>query len=308
MDGRLSILGLYEWDSTIFDGMELPKKPFSMPYEDLYIEALPIEKDTLVFSLITELSQFSVAYPNPDMMKRAITAWSRRNVWSWQKLYESYFYKYNPLWNKDGKITNTDTETRDLATTNTNGNTRTLNTRNDHEDTETENATRTDNLTRTDDFRTSDNETVTYGGTSNTVDHAENISDRSVNAFNGGLELAERNEDTGDATSETTRGGSDTTEGTGTNSGTSKNTGTQTNAGTKNSTGNSRDTGTITDSGSGSGTDTGTVKHEYDSYERGNIGVTMTQQLIEADRELYRNNIYDIIIRDFKKEFCILVY
>lgn len=53
-------------------------------------------------------------------------------------------------------------------------------------------------------------------------------------------------------------------------------------------------------------TDTGTVKHE--SWERGNIGVMSTQDLIKQQREVVQFNIYDYIISDFKNRFCLLLY
>lgn len=40
----------------------------------------------------------------------------------------------------------------------------------------------------------------------------------------------------------------------------------------------------------------------------GNIGVTTTQQMIQAERDIDTFNIYDIIIKDFISRFCLLVY
>ena len=40
----------------------------------------------------------------------------------------------------------------------------------------------------------------------------------------------------------------------------------------------------------------------------GNIGVTTSQQMIQAEREVALFNIYDVIISDFKSKFCIGVY
>lgn len=40
----------------------------------------------------------------------------------------------------------------------------------------------------------------------------------------------------------------------------------------------------------------------------GNIGVTTTQQMIEAERNVVKFNIYDYIIDEFKHRFCLLVY
>ena len=47
-------------------------------------------------------------------------------------------------------------------------------------------------------------------------------------------------------------------------------------------------------------THTGTTK--------GNIGVTTTQQMIEAQRNVVAFNIYNYIIDSFKSRFCIMVY
>lgn len=40
----------------------------------------------------------------------------------------------------------------------------------------------------------------------------------------------------------------------------------------------------------------------------GNIGVTTTQQMIEAEREVVRFNLTETIIAEFKQRFCIMVY
>ena len=40
----------------------------------------------------------------------------------------------------------------------------------------------------------------------------------------------------------------------------------------------------------------------------GNIGVTTTQQMIEAEREVVQFSVIEFIADDFKNEFCISVY
>lgn len=72
------------------------------------------------------------------------------------------------------------------------------------------------------------------------------------------------------------------------------------------------DTGTVRDAGSSSDsrtidrdtTDTGTITTEG----AGNIGIMSTQDLIEQQREVSQFNVYDYIIADFKKRFCLMVY
>lgn len=49
-----------------------------------------------------------------------------------------------------------------------------------------------------------------------------------------------------------------------------------------------------------------TIKHS--GHIRGNIGVTTSQQMIQAEREVALFNIYDVIISDFKAKFCIGIY
>lgn len=46
----------------------------------------------------------------------------------------------------------------------------------------------------------------------------------------------------------------------------------------------------------------------YERIEKGNIGVTTTQQMIKEQREVVLFNIVDTIVNDFKRRFCLLIY
>ena len=50
--------------------------------------------------------------------------------------------------------------------------------------------------------------------------------------------------------------------------------------------------------------DNGTITRE----ESGNIGVTMTQEMIQRQRDIVQFNLYDYIARQFIKQFCIQLY
>lgn len=54
--------------------------------------------------------------------------------------------------------------------------------------------------------------------------------------------------------------------------------------------------------------DTDTDKGTITKTRYGNIGVTMAQQMIEADRQVADFSTYRVIAEDFKKEFCVMVY
>ena len=54
--------------------------------------------------------------------------------------------------------------------------------------------------------------------------------------------------------------------------------------------------------------ESGSLDHSLTRTEAGTIGVTMTSQLIAAQRELVQFNFYDLVVERFKERFCLLVY
>lgn len=94
-----SILAAYTDDNTIFDGLKLPDKIVTEGFEDLFQEMPTLEKDVFINNLICELSELSLKHTNTAFLKFEITSWSDKNYYNWCQLYETTFYKYNPLWN-----------------------------------------------------------------------------------------------------------------------------------------------------------------------------------------------------------------
>ena len=80
----MSPLGLYRWDDTIFDFMQIP-------------EAL--NKDTLIDNLLTETAELEVLYPNPTVFKNLVGVWSAKQIDIWNRLYDTTQYEYNPIEN-----------------------------------------------------------------------------------------------------------------------------------------------------------------------------------------------------------------
>lgn len=56
------------------------------------------------------------------------------------------------------------------------------------------------------------------------------------------------------------------------------------------------------------GKDTRSESYKHTAYMYGNIGVTTTQQMIEAEREVVQFSVIEFIADDFKNEFCLSVY
>lgn len=102
----LSVMGLYQFDDSIFDVMTVPDG---------------VDHDAVVAAILTECSELEIMLPDPDVFKVSLEYWSRAQLPIWTRLYETTTLEYNPIWNKDGTITETrnlgrtDNETRNLA-------------------------------------------------------------------------------------------------------------------------------------------------------------------------------------------------
>lgn len=93
---NLSPLGLYNWDQSVFDLMQIP-------------EAL--DKDTLVQNLLAETAELEVLYPNPVVFKNLVGVWSAKQIDIWNRLYATTQYEYNPIENYNRYETGSDSGT-----------------------------------------------------------------------------------------------------------------------------------------------------------------------------------------------------
>ena len=101
---RLDLLGIYNFDNTVLDLLEVP--------EDEDGNEL-IDKDTLKDNLLMDTAEMEILYPDSSFLKLAIGSWSKKQVPIWTELYKSTQFEYNPIWNVDGTVV----EERDLEGT-----------------------------------------------------------------------------------------------------------------------------------------------------------------------------------------------
>lgn len=92
--GWISAVGLYSWDSTLFDGMALPEG---------------VERETLIYNILAETAELEILYPDSDFLKRMIEIWSKKELKRWTALYNTTVYEYNPIENFDKIETWSDT-------------------------------------------------------------------------------------------------------------------------------------------------------------------------------------------------------
>lgn len=98
----LSILGLYNYDDSIFNDMSLPDT---------------IDRDILVKNILFECAELELLYPDWDAMKLAIDTWSAKRLHAWDRLSRVLYEDYNPFINIKRDEDRTITQTRDLANT-----------------------------------------------------------------------------------------------------------------------------------------------------------------------------------------------
>ena len=272
----MSPLGLYRWDETIFDLMQIP-------------EAL--DKPTLIDNLLAETAELEVLYPNPVVLKNLVGVWSAKQIDIWNRLYATTQYEYNPIENynryetgsEDGSGRTTHSGTDTTADTTTFGGS----------DGRTEAIMHGGSDTNTRQMAEGGQDVVTG---SDTKGHWIAGFDSTASGQDDGLVKQTRDQD--DATNTTdygkTESESDTTAYGRTENVTEQRTYGQT----------IQKAGNMTHGEQIATTKEGT--HELHAH--GNIGVTTTQNLIREQRDIDLFNLYDIIIEDFKMRFCILVY
>ena len=330
---NLSPLGLYHWDQTIFDLMQIPSA---------------LNRDTLIDNLLAETAELEVLYPNPVVFKNLVGVWSAKQLDIWNRLYATTQYEYNPIENYNryetgsdsgtGRTTHSGTDTTIETTTHggTDGRTEAIST--GGKDTldmtrregGTEGKTGTIEMEQGGTESESTTSTIEQGGQdtvtgTDTKGHwIAGFDSQPVSADDDGLVKQTRDQD--DATTTTAYGKTEDGEGTKTTTfGKTEDTDTsetitfgktETNKDetTYGKTENVQETRTYGETvGKTGGVTHGeqvaiTNEGEHELHAHGNIGVTTTQKLIREQRDIDLFNLYDIIIEDFKMRFCILVY
>lgn len=276
----LSLLGLCSYDESLLDGLieNLPSK-YGIPsgYVDSYYTDVIIDPETVVENLLVECAEFEILYSDFNALKRIIKIWSAKEKMVWQKMYNTICYKYNPIWNKDGKTVWTERQTGSGTKKESEKGTKTTNANGTTNDEFTSTSTTTNKTTGTGtNTRTGSDETTGKVSAYDSTDFQNREKTNSTASENNSTESTEDFTGNGKVT----------------------NSGTKTIVNTGDETNNvSRET---------SDNNTGETTHEQ--TETGNIGVTMTQQMISAEREIAMFNIIDFIINDFKERFCLLIY
>lgn len=99
---KLSILGLYNYNSSVFDGFKVPQG---------------LDRETIINEILLECADLEIIFPSFNTMKLAITNWAKIELPIWNRLYNTEKLEYNPLWNVDADIKETRSVTREKTGT-----------------------------------------------------------------------------------------------------------------------------------------------------------------------------------------------
>lgn len=92
---QMSILGLWQWDNSIFDLMQYP----SFQDGETVYQFTAEEKEMLNNNLMAECAELEILYPNPVVMKNMIGLWSMKELPTWIRVYKAALAEYNPIEN-----------------------------------------------------------------------------------------------------------------------------------------------------------------------------------------------------------------
>ena len=85
-ESKISIIGLYEYDSTIFDELVLPEG---------------VDRDIIIPSICASSAELEVLYPNPIFMRKMIGVWSKSCLAAWERVSQALSAEYDPISNYD---------------------------------------------------------------------------------------------------------------------------------------------------------------------------------------------------------------
>ena len=104
MRSTMSILGLYQWDDTIFENLVVPDG---------------VDASLAVDSILFDNAELEIMYSDPEWMKALIGMWSSRELPVWERIFRAINKTYDPIenYNRTETVTQTDTSSQTGADT-----------------------------------------------------------------------------------------------------------------------------------------------------------------------------------------------
>lgn len=299
---KITLIGAINYfnntEESLFDFLELPEG---------------LDKETLIDDIVYRGSDFELLHINPEYTRMAIGAFSKKWAYTWQKWYDVINEEYEPLWNIDRfeEVEDKNTGTQSNNTSGTEATTNTGNQRIDNTGSEKRTNTGTQendsNVSTTENGLSHEEVSGNKAGSSN-----QNHSDeKTKSAFDSSTYQPYESTTAQDvnSNSELTSAETDSND-IRNHSGVEKNTRTDNLEENKVDSSSQYRTDNLSENRtlSNNGVRTDNLKFEHYLHAYGNGGVTMSQQMLEAEINVRKWNIYHAITDMFLETFCLLIY
>lgn len=102
MGAFLSVIGMYNYDDSIFDNFSVP---------------LGMDKSVAVNKILFDNAELGLVYTDPDIFPMLVKNWSDVNARSWEMMLQALTEEYNPIHNYDRTEEWTDERTGEFQST-----------------------------------------------------------------------------------------------------------------------------------------------------------------------------------------------
>lgn len=250
MQSKITLIGMYNYDQTLFDKLTFPAG---------------IDKNLAIDRILNKSEEFEVLYSDINYLKDRIGIWGE--IWerTFTKWVNALSVDYDPLNNYDRTEIYTDTRNRNYTDENTK----------DYINNHSRNY--------------EDKQSETSSSMSNTVTGSETTSqtEQKVSAYDEADYSDRQKENAGATTNQTGSGNA---------------------SGNVTRDGNSNEVSADNSKESSAASGLSNEITQHSAHLFGNIGVTTSQQMLEAELNIATWNLYEHISDIFIDEFCILVY
>ena len=270
ISARLSLWGLYQYDSTILDNLTVPTG---------------LDANNIKQNLLVETAGMTVLYPDPNFLKVAIGLWATERRDIWHKLYNTTLLTYDPVENYD-RFEETEEQSDGVSVRANESNRANEHSRNANSSGV---ALRDNEQSRDSDSSSLNSDISTQSGDSQTT-NANTAYDSNTFAD----------------TSKSTSNGTNNTSNSGTSSSNSHDSITSGEKESKNE--NSSEKLNESETLNESGNESNSNVRKFSSHIHGNIGVKTASAMIMEAREEMQFCMTEYIINDVINKFCVMVY
>lgn len=181
LNSTISILGLYNYDNSIFDNMVIP--------DDM-------ESELIIKNILIDCAELELLYHEPDTLKELIGIWSNTELPTWNRIRVAEMAEYNPIENYNRNQSDNRTTQHSGSDTTTNNGTTTTEVESESEgsDTNLHQYASFDSNTLADQTKDIRNASQNNSGTSssrntdtNILSHGEKISDTFTSNIHGNI-------------------------------------------------------------------------------------------------------------------------